>query len=125
MEAKELRIGNLIKFISTDDIDVVLDINTRIIKKPSINNVNITDVEPILLTEEWLLRFGFKNLDDSQFYNKKTSKKYYLLTSSHQGYTEICVNDICGGQAVTKYVHQLQNLYFALTGEELVLSSEA
>ena len=146
MKVKELRIGNYISgiYINGDCSEYdSYEENEELCKVVGIDSVgfseyniwvdgleksgieNYDSFEPIPITEEWLLKFGYKKLDDSQFYKKKTSEKYYLLTSHHQGYTEICVNSICGGQAVTKYVHQLQNLYFALTGEELVLSSEA
>lgn len=102
MKAKELRIGNLVK---RNNIVVVCDF------------MSISDCyqlpdeyEPIPLTEEWLVRFGWEKSGE-WFY-----KDYYeinlngIFNPSDAHYT--IHNDI-------KYVHQLQNLYFALTGEEL------
>ena len=120
MEAKELRIGNYLND-AKGKLAIVEEIQKDNYKAYS-GMVTSLPLEPIQLTHEWLLKFGFNQLDESQFYKKQTSEKYYLLTSHHQGYTEICVNSICGGQAVTKYVHQLQNLFFSLTGKELIVS---
>jgi hypothetical protein len=75
------------------------------------------EFEPIPLTEEWLIKFGFKlnklgNLCKSSNYQKRwiTFKKY-----QDRWYLYLTHNPKCD------YVHQLQNLYFALTGEELTL----
>ena len=70
-------------------------------------------IEPIPLTEEWLLKLGFKYFLDTKIYaidnffiekepDNKIAVMYDYLNKS------------------VEYVHQLQNLYFALTGEELV-----
>jgi hypothetical protein len=78
------------------------------------------DVEPILLNEEWLLKFGFEYHHDTPHPNK-VYRKHWLegffdlekIVSFHFGGNFIDVN--------IKYVHQLQNLYFALTNEELTI----
>ena len=79
---------------------------------------NIENIEGIPLTEEWLLKFG---LEWSIFHQAthKTGFEYDLNSLYEGGYSlstfkreHIVVEKI-------KYVHQLQNLYFALTGEEL------
>jgi hypothetical protein len=80
--------------------------------------------EPIHLTEEWLLKFGFEKKDveigygindimveyelDGYSFTQDNTGKWYLL--HYNWNTEHF-----------KYVHQLQNLYFALTGEELTI----
>jgi hypothetical protein len=69
--------------------------------------------EPIPLTEDWLLKFGFKQDSDLKnsicrygiWFNKNNMEATYLS----QKLIKI------------KYVHQLQNLYFALVGEDLTL----
>jgi hypothetical protein len=70
----------------------------------------------IPLTPEWLEWLGFE----------KQSESYYV--SNVHPDLHIHGSDIfdlykagCGKIASTKYVHQLQNLYFALTGEELTI----
>jgi len=66
MKATELRIGNYVKFKSTDDIERVYNIandfkwsgnkEKQFKTTPDINDVDINDVIPIPLTEEWLLK---------------------------------------------------------------------
>jgi len=78
---------------------------------------------PIPLTEEWLIMFGFENIQRGLFkldvlnygrINVHTTKSSVLVelgTYSHNLF----------GDTKIKYVHQLQNLYKALTNEELEL----
>jgi hypothetical protein len=66
-------------------------------------------VEPIPLTEEWLVKFGFKPLV------KDWQIKGLIIHARKRGFV---VNNRI---PILKTVHQLQNLYFALTGEELTL----
>lgn len=112
MRANELRLGNWIEFNQPKK-----GIYTTVTN--STFEWNIEKVfRPIQLTEEWLLNFGFKdNLNfknvifiDSKiaFYNDNN----VFTLANHEYNIEI------------KYVHQLQNLYFALTGEELTLKNE-
>ena len=115
MKAQELRIGNYVKM----DRDY------------TINEYDIPyafKFEPIPLTEEWLTKFGF---EFDNHYPTKDEGNYSLNPDDF--YTiEACredKNDIlkyyayCGGSEYKmheiKHVHQLQNLFFALTGEEL------
>ena len=115
MTANELRIGNYVWdnysgnmevsqiFADTNYIDLRKN-NT----KPS-GRYSLDVIQPIPLTEEWLVKFGFKPLSKDWQKNRiiiHTRKRGFVLRKS--------VPDI-------KYVHQLQNLYFALTGEELTI----
>jgi hypothetical protein len=73
--------------------------------------INLEDVKPIPLTEEWLLKFGFEYSDlngDSGLWKIPPFQIYGKYNQFLYDY-RLDVN----------YVHQLQNLYFALTGEEL------
>jgi len=73
---------------------------------------DIFNVSPIYLTKEWLLRFGFK---------ASNSGEVYMLNGFH---VFTCDNNEWKSffrLSPYKYVHQLQNLYFALTGEELTI----
>jgi hypothetical protein len=74
---------------------------------------------PIPLTEEWLLKFRFEDRGpqpDSDELGRFT--KYPIGLWIMDG-SFITAGDF---DVSLKYVHQLQNLYFALTGEELKLS---
>jgi len=104
-------------------------------------------LEPIPLTEEWLKRLGFEWVENKHYCNKKqwtlqvtglTCENgdinkdetwfdgigdYSWLPNSTKPKTMV-VNTLCKGNYVCNsliYVHQIQNLYFALTGEELTI----
>ena len=64
--------------------------------------------EPLPLTEEWLIKFGFQNYGDMTIGNA-----YISLSINSDGFYFILTK--------LEYVHQLQNLYFALTGKELTI----
>jgi hypothetical protein len=114
MKANELRIGNLVCFISDvgpepeyiETTVSILDIE-HAIKQPEFFN-------GIQLTEERLVRFGFE-LQVSELFHKKG----YDLEFVTDGYVEFYFGEYGGYFIVLQYIHQLQNLYFALTGEEL------
>lgn len=82
---------------------------------PNAMDIVKPDIEPIPLTETWLLEFGFKTqgirISKDWFYLWYDDKKIVFALAEIQEET--------GAYLVMKYVHQLQNLYFALTGEEL------
>ena len=123
MKATELRIGNLINHdnghvywsvdsISNYELDITIDDHQGDI---TVCCVIYKSVQPIPLTEEWLLKFGFEKDEDNDFYLDASyfdicyqNKKWYLRQDGEL----FDLIDI-------DYVHQFQNLYFALTGEEL------
>ncbi len=68
----------------------------------------------ISLTEEWLMEFEFKKHKD--FFGKGSRFTLWKDPKMSEGY--IC--DWSGKTIkVVNYVHELQNLFFALTNEEL------
>lgn len=90
------------------------------------------DLEEIPLTEQWLIDLGFEKqvLSDN-------SAHYYTLELNDNKYCDlsICSGDKNGFIEATlfpyedwfryKYVHELQNLFFAITGQELELKHES
>ena len=79
---------------------------------------NDYDVQPIQITEDWLKRFGFNGVENDHIKCKNIHLSYssvfnrvFISDEDDDPQTVVGVN--------IKYVHQLQNLYFALTGEEL------
>jgi hypothetical protein len=119
MEAKDLRIGNLIYQFDT-------------VENVTVDTFNALDdgfskdsFEPIPLTEEWLVKFGFECIEkDVPCLRDRTMSRFFLnnfnieilsdgqIYQKHFESTELINCD---------YIHQLQNLYFALTGEELTI----
>jgi hypothetical protein len=109
MEAKELRIGNLLKCAKIDNFFEVSYEDLGYI------NDGISESKPIPLTEEWLLKFGFKEVIVDSWYSKLAENKN-TINISKSGL--VAINDDKPIRAI-EYVNQLQNLYFALTGTEL------
>ncbi|WP_223559578.1 hypothetical protein [Chryseobacterium lathyri] len=80
--------------------------------------------EPIELTEEWLLKFGFEiEKSNSHCIAFNENYEHELQLDKEFETKENCWNitKYGGGYRLIYYVHQLQNLYFALTGEELTI----
>lgn len=81
------------------------------------------DIDPIRLTEEWLEKFSFEFDQDYGMFG--FFNKHHVVYKCDDGSFEFhpfCTNDKdC--HIKLEYVHQLQNLCFALTGEELTLKS--
>lgn len=123
MKANELRIGNLLnrqdyicKVVSIDEEGCI----TEPLDYKGSENFVEQKLEPIPLTEEWLLKFGLK----TSIYDSKRflilgvdiyifdNNKIIFNPSSSDLYLEL------------KYVHQLQNLFFAFKGEELTIKEQ-
>ena len=118
MKTTELRIGNLVNVPGIfKEYSEILEINK--------DRVNVSGLQlkyhafnPVPLTKEWLLKFGFENQQIELDYPDKlliisatVGGKYYFYLDDADGST-FDLNYI-------QYVHQLQNLYFILTGTEL------
>ena len=124
---KELRMQNLVYVTETDQIVPITAINLDIgvIVNRSLRMLAFTEIEPIELTEEWLLKFGFEIGDDGSsnllhsykeaFYGDNPVTKDYLLILKNTGGAWFYRN----GYFKINTVHQLQNLYYSLCGEEL------
>lgn len=65
---------------------------------------------PIPLTEEWLVKLGFERIES-------ITQKDGLTIRGRKNF-EVYVHDYNKDLRI-EWVHQLQNLYFALVGEEL------
>ena len=121
MKPNELRIGNYVleQVYERGDISW-LEIQIEYID----HDDNCEYIKPIELTEQWLTDFGFEkrpvSVKGSEFaridmggmaINNYGNKYWFIVT--------------LGGDkiAAVEYIHQLQNLYFALTGKELTTNS--
>jgi hypothetical protein len=116
MKVQELRIGNYIlgMFQNNDGMfQSVIELNLTVFNE--IAEWEGNDYEPIELTEEWLVKFGFEfnNLNETHYFENFSFRL-------HLRENEFFYNWI-GGNIFIQHVHRLQNLYFALTGEELTI----
>lgn len=118
MKASELRIGN---WVNTEGNELIVD--GRVINDAWMGKFKT--IEGIPLTEQWLVKFGFKRSDTI---GKSSSFLFIMIGGSElhinpdNGVVWIERNtNVFNNPALIEYVHQLQNLYFALTGEELTI----
>ena len=88
-------------------------------------NSRYENIEPIPLTEEWLLKFGFEDITGVDYLLHISIDFKLILIPVDGFYPQINKADDSGWQSISlnkiNYVHELQNLYFALTGEELTI----
>lgn len=128
MDAKELRIGNYFNGDTEEDVTVVKTTPKHI---EDLYNDPLDDYyKPIPLTEEWLVKFGFEIEDRGSWFESKhylidvSESTIYLRKCCYDGYyfgfdidhlKNLEFHDVRN----LLYVNQLQNLYFALTGQEL------
>ncbi|MCT4261605.1 hypothetical protein HZP32_05705 [Elizabethkingia anophelis] len=121
MEAKELRIGNYVNHngfapVTIDAVDII-----HCQQHPEA-------YKPIELTEEWLFKFGFTQDNDSWYFSLDFNPNYETLKifGLTSGGNFNGMWGIAGMSLLCKkieYVHQLQNLFYALNGEELTVKS--
>lgn len=121
MKANELRIGNL---INIDDCltEIAGITKSTVFFDGGFQMFIAGGIEPIPLTEDWLLKFGFKKI--GRAYKLINFGKF--IFHDYMGisfYPAGLVNSLLRSDFL-KYVHQLQNLYFALTGEELLIKDQ-
>jgi len=109
MKNTEIRIGNI---INRNGLIVAVDEQTFWDMK---NNPQI--YTPFPLTEKWLLRLGFEKhaLDMSVAPQYRWKNRLIIVRDG-------CFVDY-GTSVQLKYVHKIQNLCFALTGEELKIKN--
>ena len=124
MKANELRIGNYISIPQYGSINNITErVTSDIIASLYNNGLHSDRYEPIPLTEEWLFKFGFEqptrefdpfdkgklsiHLKDETFVNGRIYFNSWFIVDMN----------------LLKHVHQIQNLYFALTGEELTTNN--
>jgi hypothetical protein len=122
IQAKELRIGNLITdfyFPSLPSIVVEIQSYGFIVTNYNDGLLNV-DAEPIPLTHEILLNCGFEKIN-SYWVNKRNIDCHIVLIDALTRYM-VSVTGPFGMVTLKSInsVHQLQNLYYALTGEELI-----
>ena len=129
MKAQELRISNYFEYRIQDKIDErqdwwevsQIDVNDLAILDSNIDY----DYRPIQLTEEWLVKFGFEigkknySLNVGMELFDYAVKDKFCIWGGKPGWCIVELPHI--GQYYIQYVHQLQNLYFALIGEELTI----
>lgn len=137
MKASDLRIGNYVYYEHTTHIvsgvhgnklyswwvkdgEPVIEYEAKDISGTQVENPYmdvVSQYEPIPLTEEWLLKFGFDMKDKNRL---DWVKGAFNLERSNEDDSKFCF-EVYSHYIPLDYIHQFQNLYFTLTGEELKL----
>ena len=128
MKASELRIGNYYSFGFGANEATIRQVNSRFFSSFDDYDFELNGYHnPIPLTEKWLTDFGFEKPNNWHTYSliisdeddKKLRSSIQIIIGN--GNAQVCRSGINAKSCPCQYVHQLQNLYFALTNEELTL----
>lgn len=118
MKANELRIGNLVQ--DEEGIFPITETYFNLLK------LNLETTEPIPLTEELLLRLNYIK-KGKYFVCPDNSTRVYKTENSNDYWFELGYdtdNDTEWRMLNNfEFLHQLQNLYFAITGSELTFKN--
>jgi hypothetical protein len=135
MKATELRIGNYLqgdpvsipKFnYSSDGVTQITAFGIQMIEEGKLT------FEPIPLTEKWLTDFGFTG-DEGHVIKDISQNKFrplkIIINLNGEGGIYISAwdedDEVVLYEGSQYFIHQLQNLIHALTGEELILTPSA
>lgn len=112
VKSKDLRIGNFVYLFYDEN-------EQSILKFEFDSGWNFDYIKPIPLTEEWLVKFGFET-DKIEWWNGNMTIGIFKDGLFFCPSGEITLRI---GKEI-KYVHQLQNLYYSIFGEDIELSKE-
>ncbi len=132
IQPQELRIGNYVDVF--DKIDEIKSINEnehggfcKFKNNPYqyyLCHNGEALIKPIPLTEEILFKFGFEKIKSDEYPHKYIINKYMSDEVEIENLNSQNCFIFSHGKKFSsikiEYVHQLQNLYFSLTGKELV-----
>lgn len=127
IKASELRIGNLLEFSNGIEPAKIVMVGRRFFSSAAIEkedgDFNVTPYyRGIPLTEEWLIRFGFVYHKHNNSFQLDVAFGFSIWGKVGSGFNVYVEGSDIGNPV--EYVHQLQNLFFALTGKELILDSK-
>ena len=126
IQANELRIGNWVETYPSSKIEQVYDLMCDCINTKTKEKLPFDCVDPIPLTPEILERCGFEKDESGEYEDGEyvsNTKPVFRWTKGDYNEWYIIFQFDYGCEWTAAYhvrtLHQLQNLYFALTGEEL------
>lgn len=130
MKKEELRIGNIISPLGKG-FDIVTCIDNHydnLITYENFADRPIEDFEPVLITEEWLIRLGLERRSLGKEFVWGT--KHYMFIDPKNGWhynfkSDGMVSFIFGKYFVKaiRFVHQLQNFHFEMTEDILEIKN--
>jgi len=132
IDARELRIGNFINYVHENGNGNLFE---WLVCSSDISAIEIDNkiFKPIEIDENWLENFGFHYAPDTLIYGKsgwfkkieyQDDPTYFFFNNHLQGSIFLSSEKSSALHFIDSqmiYVHQLQNLYFSLTGKELTI----
>src|SRR5690606_2449636 len=120
MKAIELRMGNIALNSSNEAVTVRQISNTLVRTTPDDIHL-ISELKPIPLTEDILLKCGFETSqwDCHSTFRKNICSDGCIVISLEHKHVEI--GDLTLDIEI-KYLHQLQNMFYCLCGKELEIN---
>lgn len=134
VKVRDLRIGNYIKTKEDDfHFHEILQINKgSICIEDAVSDefvcVDIIDVEPIKISKDWLEKLGFIFIIRNMWELKIDFYTKLQFYENQDEYITLFVQNYNNGERISdthlaiknaKYIHQVQNLFFDLTGRDL------
>ena len=118
MKANELRIGNYVGTYNDGEED-----KTFIVSPPNIqvelkaNKQGYTRYRPIQLTEEWFIKWGYECMSECLCDMEEKMFDYLGIKADlRNDFVVPCIENL--------KVHEFQNLFKSLTGEELTIKNQ-
>ena len=133
MQATELRLGN--RIITHDGFGKPHKDTVRFIARafPTSKDIYVfgeiiyanpvKEVKGIPINHRWLKKFGFEKISHEEY--RRENSQFWMFCNEDNIYSAWLIDkdnldtDYDLPLKTIKYVHQLQNLYFSLTGKEL------
>jgi hypothetical protein len=118
MEPQTLRMGNIVSFMDEEEFLVVDSIN-----RFSANDIHrIEDLRPVELHTDILKRIKFCHINSNDSFEISTSHRRFTATRFNEkcfsvSYEHVPIGVVCS-------LHGLQNLIYAITGEEIQVDTE-
>lgn len=124
MKANEFRIGNLVNRLGEQTIIESIGVygdSYGIIGTPIARAITTNQIEPILLTEQWLLKLGFYySDDDNEYLELPVFAGFKLHADSSDNFSTVtCI--IANKEKVFIHIHKIQNFYYEHSDQELTI----
>ena len=137
MKVNEVRLGNLVNGVDERfPIHRVSSVKGNSIETQPFSSVSWTSISevsevdghlpiiPFRISQDWMVRLGFKveaeNDGDKIYMHPEAKGELRFVTNDANTAVKFANQEL----VKVKYVHQLQNLFFCLTGQELALSTK-
>jgi hypothetical protein len=129
MNKRDLRVGNLVEILTANKkinlptgqfgtIEEIREEKVKIkLRNESSNVVHVFNrkydtIKPIKLTHDWMLKLGFDEIDNGRYKYWNFDFIFYFYVNG------LLESDDLPMFIHYEYVHEIQNLYYDLTGDE-------